>query len=615
MRKILDATRPDGSSLGFTYDKNGNMTVLNNPAAIDHGFGFNKVNLNSSYQTPLSGNYSYVYDNDRRLIQTNFPSGNQINNIYDTIQLSQIQTPEGNIDFTYLCSTKVGSISNGTDTISYAYDGKLLTSETLAGTVNQTLTYAYNNDFNLIAATYAGATEAYAYDNDNLLTGAGSFNITRNALNGLPAAVAGGALNLSRTFNSYGETDGQIHTIGSQGLYSWNLTRDNNGRIIQKTETVSGVSSTHDYSYDTMGRLLTVTKDSTIVEQYQYNPNGTGTRTYEMNQLRGIAGRSFSYSDEDHLLTAGTATYLYDVDGFLTTKTDGADVTTYDYSTRGELLNVTMPGGMVIEYVHDPLGRRIAKKVNSVVTEKYLWQGLTRLLAVYDGSDNLLMRFEYADGRIPVAMTKSGVTYYLTYDQVGSLRIVADSIGNVVKRINYDSFGNIIVDSNAAFEVPFGFAGGLQDRDTGLVRFGARDYDPDVGRWSAKDPILFDGRDTDLYGYCLNNPVNLIDPDGLLPNLLKKILKKQIKKIPSKVAQKIIKKLLDIPTNPLDIFLDPSELGTDGPDSDNDGIPDYLDDSDGDGINDFNDDDDDNDGIPDDEDEEDNNLSDKACGK
>jgi RHS repeat-associated protein len=86
----------------------------------------------------------------------------------------------------------------------------------------------------------------------------------------------------------------------------------------------------------------------------------------------------------------------------------------------------------------------------------------------------------------------------------------------VVKRIDHDSFGNIIADTNEAFKIPFGFAGGLHDRDTGLVRFGLRDYDPDVGRWTAKDPIFFAGGDTDLYGYVLNDPVNLIDPSGLI---------------------------------------------------------------------------------------------------
>jgi RHS repeat-associated protein len=148
--------------------------------------------------------------------------------------------------------------------------------------------------------------------------------------------------------------------------------------------------------------------------------------------------------------------------------------------------------------------------------EKYLWQGMTRLLAIYNGANTLVMRFEYADERMPVAMTAGGLRYNLIYDHVGSLRSVADNSGNVVKSIQYDSFGNILEETNPAFYVPIGFAGGLHDRDTGLVRFGYRDYDPDVGRWTAKDPIGFAGGDTDLYGYVLNDPVNSFDPEGKL---------------------------------------------------------------------------------------------------
>jgi len=489
------------------------MTVLTNPVLVNHNFGHNGVNRNILYQTPLSGSYSYVYDKDRRLVQTNFPSGRQINNIYDTIRLSQIQTPEGNIDFTYLCGTKVESVTNGTDTIAYGYDGPLVTTETLSGNLSQSLSYAYNDDFNLTGFTYAGNTDTYAYDNDNLLTGAGAFTITRNAQNGLPEGVSGGSMSLTRSFNGYGEVSGQDFAVGGQALASWDLTRDDNGRITQKIETVAGVTLNYVYTYDPMGRLLTVAQDGNPVEEYSYNL--TGTRISETNTLRGFAGRTFSYSDEDHLLTVDSVAYTYDLDGFLATKTDGTEITTYNYSSRGELLSVDLPDGTAIDYVHDPLGRRIAKKVNGVTIEKYLWLGLTRLLAVYDGSDNLLMRFEYADGRMPVSMDSEGSTYYLTYDQVGSLRIVADASGNVVKRIDYDSFGNIIDDTDPAFEVPFGFAGGLHDRDTGLVRFGYRDYDPYVGRWTAKDPIFFDGGDTDLYGYVLNDPINLVDPKGL----------------------------------------------------------------------------------------------------
>jgi len=55
----------------------------------------------------------------------------------------------------------------------------------------------------------------------------------------------------------------------------------------------------------------------------------------------------------------------------------------------------------------------------------------------------------------------------------------------------------------------------LQDSDTNLVHFGYREYDPYTGKWTAKDPIDFSGGDSNLYGYVLGDPVNLVDPEGL----------------------------------------------------------------------------------------------------
>ncbi|ABW66962.1 RHS repeat-associated core domain-containing protein [Desulfosudis oleivorans] len=526
--RVTHIARPDGTNLGFEYDANGNMTVLTNPSNVDHLFGYNGVDLNAFYTTPLSGSYSYLYDKDRRLVQKDFPSGQSIywdytnpSDAADKSRLWRVITPEGDIDYTYLCGSKVESVSTATEAIAYGYDGKLVTSETLYGTINKTLSYTYNEDFNVESFTYAGATEGYVYDNDGLLTGAGGFTISRYndpGVNetGLPYNVTDGAFSLGRTFNGYGETGRESSTVAGYDLYEWNVTdRYADGRIKTKTETIGGVPTTIGYTYDEMGRLETVTKDGTLVESYSYDSTPYGTCTYQMNTLRGIAGRVLDYDAEDHLLSAGGTDYQYDLDGFLTSKTSGAETTYYDYSSRGELLSVDLPDGTDITYVHDPLGRRIAKKVDGAITEKYLWSGLTTLLAVYDGADNLLMRFVYADGRMPVAVEKAGVVYYLAYDQVGSLRAVTDGSGNIVKQIDYDSFGFVINDTNPSFSVPFGFAGGLYDKDTGLVRFGYRDYNPNTGRWTAKDPIGFAGGSSDLYGYCLGDGVNLIDPDGL----------------------------------------------------------------------------------------------------
>jgi len=79
-------------------------------------------------------------------------------------------------------------------------------------------------------------------------------------------------------------------------------------------------------------------------------------------------------------------------------------------------------------------------------------------------------------------MLKNGKTYRILSDHLGSPKLVVDiSDGTVAQRMDYDAFGNVIFDSNSGFQ-PFGFAGGIYDVDTGLVRFGARDYDAQTGR-------------------------------------------------------------------------------------------------------------------------------------
>jgi len=91
---------------------------------------------------------------------------------------------------------------------------------------------------------------------------------------------------------------------------------------------------------------------------------------------------------------------------------------------------------------------------------------------------------------------------------------VADS-SDVAFAAEYTTFGEQTVTTGSADFVPFGFAGGLSDAQTALVRFGARDYDPVVGRWISKDPILFDGGQANLYVYVGNDPINALDPNGM----------------------------------------------------------------------------------------------------
>jgi uncharacterized protein RhaS with RHS repeats len=130
-------------------------------------------------------------------------------------------------------------------------------------------------------------------------------------------------------------------------------------------------------------------------------------------------------------------------------------------------------------YWIDGQNRRIAKKVNGALVRMYLWEDQLRIAAELDGAGNVVSRFVYGTKiNVPEYVVKSGATYRIITDHLGSPRMVVDAnTGAVVQTIQYDEYGIVLSDDNPGF-LPFGFAGGLYDGETGLVRFGARDYDP-----------------------------------------------------------------------------------------------------------------------------------------
>ncbi|MDD3313778.1 RHS repeat-associated core domain-containing protein, partial [Pseudodesulfovibrio sp.] len=227
--------------------------------------------------------------------------------------------------------------------------------------------------------------------------------------------------------------------------------------------------------------------------------------------------RNFEYSVMDNWLRmAGNNMYTHDKNGFRSIWNHGGQYTLYEYGTDYRLLKAEKrETGEVFEFTHDDQGRRSVKYRNGRPVEAYRWLDFLRLDGFHDGESGY--RFAYGEGeRIPYAMQREdGAVAYLFYDQVGSLRVVANADGEVIKEVLYDPFGGIIEDSNPGFRIPIGFAGGLHDRDLGFVRFGWRDYDTFTDRWTAPDPLGDKGGDPDWYGYCLDDPVNGVDPMGL----------------------------------------------------------------------------------------------------
>ena len=407
--------------------------------------------------------------------------------------------------------TRTDNATGAMESISFAYDGSLKTGVTYSGTVNGSVALTFNNNFWVTSENVNGDAVDYTYDNDGRLKSVGAMTISRNALNGIMTGTALGAITDAYTHSTYGETSSYSAKVGGSAVFDVQYTRDEIGHITSKAETIGGVTTDFEYGYDLAGRLTEVKENGVVVSSYTYDANGNRiTAVTKTGTFQGF------YDLQDRMTKYGAADYTYTANGELKTKSDAAGITTYDYDVYGNLRSATLPDGTQVDYVIDANNRRIGKKVDGALVQGFIYKDQLEPVAELDGAGNVVARFVYGSkGHVPDYMIKGGVTYRIISDHLGSVRLVVDSTtGAVSQRIDYDEFGNITQDTNPGFQ-PFAFVGGIYDHLTKLTRFGARDYDAHAGRWTSKDPILFDGDGPNLYSYALNNPANMIDISGM----------------------------------------------------------------------------------------------------
>ena len=518
--RVKTVTLPDSSIIGAGYDASGNTTSITPPGKTAHAFSYQSGDLESNYTPPaVDGNGTGVvqtaWDLDRAVSSVTPTGVAAIVPHYDSVKarLTSVDFSARTNSFGYSASTgQLTSITAPDGVLGYIWDGPLLTSQAwtgglVTGTISRT---SYDANFWLKTETYGGQSINYNYDNDGLLTAAGSLTINRTAATGFVSDTALGSITDTHAYNSYGEEQTYAASYGGTQLYSADYgTRDGLRRIVTKTETVQGVTHTYGYGYDAQGRLTDVSIDGAATSHYGYDANGNRT-----------VGPGFTasptYDAQDRLTSYGNCTYGYKADGSLQTKICGTATTTYDYDAFGNLRHVTLPNATNIDYVIDGQNRRIGKKVNGVLVEGFLYRSQLKPAAWLNGDGSVRATFVYGlHANVPEYMVQGGTSYRLITDQVGSVRLVENtSTGVVAERIDYDESGNVLSDTAPGTQ-PFGFAGGLRDLDTSLTRFGARDYDPTVGRWTSKDPTLFGGEQTNLYEYVGGDPINFTDPTGL----------------------------------------------------------------------------------------------------
>ena len=545
--RVRTSLLPESRTITFGYDLNGNLALLTPPGDPVHQLGYGPRDELTFYRPPIvttppaspigARTTGYAYNLDGASTGVSLPDGQTILTSFDSAgRLDTIQTARTSVQMHY--SADAGQLEAITDalavgpnptasSIGFTYDGALLTSTMWSGAVAGRVDYTYNVNMQVATSTVMGTPRiTNTFDLDLLLSsvsvgpaGTAALSLTRDGQNGLLIATSLENVTTTQAYDSYGDVTFLSANAGGAPLYAVSLTPDSAGRTQQKRETIQGISHTYIYTYDDADRLTDLTMDGTAAGHWSYDPNGnrrTGTAIDGSGTT--LTG---AYDAQDRLLSYGNNAYVFGPNGDLRSKTSSSgDTTGYTYDAVGTLTAVVLPNGDRVDYVLDALERRVGTKLNGVLQRGWLYEGI-HPIAELDGTGAVVARFIYGTrSHVPDMMWKAGAVYRFITDERGSVRLVVDaSTGQISQRLDYDVWGNVTADSAPGFQ-PFGYAGGLWDFRTKLTRFGVRDYDPEVGRWTGKDPLRFAGGSTNPYAYAANNPVMFVDVDGHLAVLV-----------------------------------------------------------------------------------------------
>jgi len=545
--RVLGETRA-GATTSFTWDEVGNPESVTPPGKPSHFLTFTPLNFLESYSPPPAGipqaSTSYAYDADRMLRTETRPGAVQVIRIPDSAgRLDTVAIPGGMLDYDYYApglpsgSGELSDISGPYNVdLRLTYDGRQTTQVSWSGDVAGTVEWDYNANFDRIAETVTGqlgtSFTVFEYDADKLLTCASwtscsgtsatnALRITRDPQRGgVITGLSLGNTTEAWTYNTFGEIARQTSQFNASPIAditydAAGVERDKLGRIVQKTETVLGTTRVFRYAYDNLRRLTDVTINGVLEEHFEYDLNGNRTTGFKA----GVGTWMGTYDDQDRLLSYGPWAFTYTANGELETKTNTntGDEWLFQYDALGNLLSVGLPNGDLVEYLVDGMGRRVGKMRNGVVLKQWIYRDELKPVAELDGSGNLVAQFAYGSkGNVPDYVRRGTVTYRVISDHLGSPRyaVNVNDVGDSPFTASYSSFGEAT--GTGLDWMPFGFAGGLHDAETGLVRLGARDYDPILGRWTSKDPVRFEGGYPNAYAYVGASPVDFVDPTGEL---------------------------------------------------------------------------------------------------
>ena len=505
----------NGEAYTYTYDNMGRKTILRYPA--DSGgyhwsevFNYDTAGRLGTYQNRGGSVQTYFYDALNRMIYFTWSDG---------------FTPR--VDFGYDVGSRLTSITNANATISRTYfNDNLLNTETetitISGGVARPVTYTYDADGNRATLQFPGYSGTYSY------TGRDQLKSIVDVASGL-------------TSSYWYDLNGNLIQRNPGNSTSSSYSYDALGRVTNVTHSLSGDTRTLDYAYDNVGNRKWTKRDNGNGDVFGYDlsdqvmavklniaspdTTGVGSQTihYDANGNRttfAAYGPTDTYTTNNlnQYSQRNSTTATYDATGNMRTGVDGS---TYFYDAQNRLLTATTSGATET-FNYDGLNRQVTRTVAGVATYN-VYDGWN-LIQEYQTGGAVTVSYFHGAGGLVKNIGTGGINRYYYQDASGSTPHLADSNGNLLEWYRYDLQGTPVVYNGSDVFQPGGsnfgirhlFTGQQWYSELGLYDLRNRYYSPDIGRFLQADPIGFNGDATNLYRYCGNNPLKLMDPSGTI---------------------------------------------------------------------------------------------------